>query len=129
MDLGEEDTTKETTVEESPTEESCIWDSSDKNPIEIESHGSYMSEAEKAALRAVDVLLDTLTNLGKDKPAVKQITLVPYQELAEGQVYHEKQKKAKTCFLTRKKNYLGFGRLNHFEQHILSLSLNTRVDR
>lgn len=43
-----------------------------------------MSEVEVAALHAVDILLKTLTDLGKDKLVVDSLALVPYQEPVEG---------------------------------------------
>lgn len=88
-----------------------------------------MSEVEEVALRVADILLKALTSLGKNKPTVKPLSLFPYHGPTEGQVYYEEQKKANTSFLPWKNNYPGFRRLNHIEQHTLTLYLNTRVGR
>lgn len=84
---------------------------------------------EKEALWAVDILLESLTYLKKDKLKGESFALVPWEGPAEGHVYHETQKKVETDFLPKKKKYADFSRLNQIEQVVISIYLNASVDR
>lgn len=87
-----------------------------KTKEKASSHSSDKLEPDDEAIRAVDVLLETLTSTKAIKDKKDSLALVPYKSLTKGHVYHETQVKVSTYFLSVKKKYAGFSRLHQIER-------------